>query len=340
MAKVYVHLKSIGALPQITDIGARTLNVGTPTQRVEFVAGAVKEFAEQVDEYRKVFPGVPLVVALHRTFSGYWTPLERGANGWPLSHQPEAYWAALKEYMEGYEKLRKDHPRWPEFYYVVGAEMSNGGEDHVLFGKRCIETARTIPGFKVITCPNGLFEARTYAPLVDVMAPNYAVPMSDAGLKGLPSAKTQLWIYQAFNRFNYGFYAEKVKATGSFKEWYTNPNQRPYNDFDGTDLNAVIALPAPDGQVSIPLAEEFAWGITDFRYLKTLEEAIANAKTSRNPKAVAAAQDAAKFLADILGDINLDMDYYLNQAGFWDYSVYDTYRWRVAEQILKMKENM
>ncbi len=42
-------------------------------------------------------------------------------------------------------------------------------------------------------------------------------------------------------------------------------------------------------------------------------------------------------LADLLDGINPDLDYYANQAGWWDYSVYDTYRWQVAEKILKLQ---
>ncbi len=319
---------------------ARTVDCGTPTQRVVFAEAALKSFAEEVEAYKTVFPGTPLVVALHRTFSGYWTPMNRGPNTWPLSQQPDHHWAALKEYLEGYVKLRNQHPDWPEFYYVIGAEMSNGGEDHVLFGKKCIEVGKSIAGLKIITCPNGVFEARTYAPLVDVIAPNYAVPMTDPAFKNIPNDKTRLWIYQAFNRFSYGFYAAKVKATGSFKEWYTSVIQRPFNDFDGSDLHGGVVLPGPDGPVATPLFEEFGWGATDFRYLKTLEEFIAKAKASGRPKAVEVAKDAEQFLAKLLDEINPDLDYYLNQAGWWDYSVYDTYRWQVAEKILKIRESL
>jgi len=333
---VVEHHKRLGLLPQIRDIAAKTIDFEKPTQRVEYDPRALKEFCDLIDIYAEAFPGVPVVVAMHHTFGGYWIPRKRGANGWPLSEQSEHTWKAMREYVAGYEELRSRRPKWPEFYYVGSAEMSNGGRDHVLYGKKCLEALKSVPGVTAIACPNGAFEARTYAPLVDIIAPNFAVPMTDQAFEGLPNAQTRLWMYQGFNRFSYGFYTAKTKYSGGFKEFYCTANQRPYNTFDGVDLWVNCALSTPDGMVSMPNLEEFSWGVTDLRYVKALQRLIERAKRSGKPAAAKAAAAAAAFLTEFLDDINPDLDYYMNQAGFWDWSVYDTYRWMVAEQILAL----
>ena len=192
----------------------------------------------------------------------------------------------------------------------------------------------------MIACPNGAFEARTYAPIADVIAPNYAVPLTDKAFAGIPNEKTKLWVYQAGNRFAYGFFAARVKATGSFKEFYNTADQRSYNSFDGKDLWVNGALPSPDGMISIPNIEEFSWGVTDFRYIKTLEHLIDSADESGQPQAVKAAKEAETFLAELFDGINPDLNYYLNQAGFWDYTVYDTYRWLVAKNIMNIQSSL
>ena len=335
---MYRHLKTLQMLPQFKDLPVKVADLKTPEPKVTFSQDWLDRFIMETDEYVATFPAKRLVVATHRMIYGYWIGRERRTGtSWPSQDQPDFTWRAIKKYFEAFEALRAQHPKWPEFYYVTGAEMSNGGRDHVLYGKKFIETVESIP-VRTIACPNGAFEARTYAPLVDVIAPNYAVPLTDPAFKGIPNEKTELWIYQAFNRFSYGFYAAKVKATGSFKEFYLGASQRPYNSFDGEDVWVCIALPSPDGMLSIPLAEEFSWGIDDFRYIKTLEHLIADARKSGNPDAVKAADEGDKLLAGIYDNINPDLDYYLNQAGWWDYTVYDTYRWMVAGKILALQK--
>jgi len=340
MIDMFQHLKGLGLLPQFRGIKAKTFDYETPAQRIEFDPVSLDIFCQQVEAYAKIFPGVPLVVSCHHLIHRYYIPRKCGKTGWPLSEQSEATWKLLREYFVKFKNLRKEHPDWPPLYYVTGAEMSNGGRDHILYGRKFIELAKSVPGVRVIACPNGTFEARTFAPIVDVIAPNYAVPLTDKAFAGIPSEKTQLWIYQAFNRFSYGFYAAKVKATGSFKEFYNTANQRPYNSFDGIDLGVNCALPSPDGMISIPNIEEFSWGVTDFRYIKTLEQFINSANKSGRPQAVKAAKEAELFLAELFGGINPDLNYYMNQAGFWDYTVYDTYRWLAAEKIMNIQSEL
>jgi hypothetical protein len=278
---------------------------------------------------------VPPVISLHRFFGGYFTPRKRRPNGWISSEQPDEYWALMKKYLSIFSELRKKHPDWPPFRYVCGAEMSNGGQDHVLYGKKFLELVRATPGMESIACPNGIFEARTMAKIADIIAPNYSVPMTDAAFRGIPNEKTKLWVYQAFNRFCYGYYMAKVKATGSFKEFYNTSNQRPYNSFDGNDLFVNCALATPDGMVSMPNIEEFSWGIIDYRYIKTLEETMARGR--KNEKAHTAVKEAEEFFAELFEEVNPDLEYYLDQAGWWDETVYDIYRWMIAEKILKIR---
>jgi len=340
VADMFRHLKSIQMLPQFKDLPAKVAGGRTPSPKVTFSKDWLERFVGEVDRYVETFPAKRLVISGHRIIYGYWIYRERRpGTSWPSQSQPDFAWRMIAKYFEAFEALRAQHPKWPEFYYVTGAEMSNGGRDHVLYGKKFIETIKSVP-VKVIACPNGAFGARAYAPLVDVIAPNYAVPLTDRAFRGIPNKKTELWIYQAFNRFCYGFYGAKVKATGSFKEFYLAADQRPYNSFDGEDVWVCIALPSPDGMLSMPLAEEFSWGVDDFRYIKTLEHLIADARKSGKPGAVKAAEEAEEFLFEIYGNINPNLDYYINQAGWWDYTVYDIYRWMVAEKIMSVQEAM
>ena len=103
--------------------------------------------------------------------------------------------------------------------------------------------------------------------------------------------------YPDVMRFKAGFFFWKTGATGQYYWAYQSPHGNPYDDLDGIDWCA--AYPGEDGPVPTIEWESLREGIDDFRYVYTLERAIAEACTSPAPEVLHLAEDAKRLLKEL-----------------------------------------
>lgn len=142
-------------------------------------------------------------------------------------------------------------------------------------------------------------------------------------------------VHQPDHRFSYGFFLAAVGAEFTYREHFAMAAGNPFNAFDGIDHCTSFpytAMPGPGGLLPTVMLENCREGIDDYRYIKTLEESIRQAK-ERSEEAAAAAAEADEFLRRLLRSIDPDGKYYINEAGYWDPEVFDHYRWEIAERI-------
>jgi len=95
---------------------------------------------------------------------------------------------------------------------------------------------------------------------------------------------------------------------------------------------------SPEGVVPTQAWENIREGVDDARYVRTLERAIARARQSGSARAAAVADRAQKTLDWILDRTHPTLSYYTAEVGFWDASVYDALRRRLARAIVQLKE--
>ena len=270
----------------------------------------------------------------------YALPLKRDAKGWARSDQEQAFWSSYKRIVQSI-KDKQVEKNWPEFVFLSTGEMSNGGLDHIRYGKKILNNLKEINGIKVAAMTNSWKELETLAPCADIAGMQIVRCTDKAVEYGKKRSRgNNFWIYQSDNRFIYGYYFHKTGAKGSFKEDYQSAESDPYNGFDGRydEISVITRYSLPSRNGPVPLSRCYQWreGIDDARYLYTLEEAIRKTEKSPDPKARHRADQARKILGSIMGRVNLDLTYYRHEVGFWDNPVYDILKKRIADEITEL----
>ncbi|MCD6404816.1 MAG: DUF4091 domain-containing protein [Planctomycetes bacterium] len=100
-----------------------------------------------------------------------------------------------------------------------------------------------------------------------------------------------------FRRYDFGFYIWSQKPEG-YWQWHFDFRDFSFNPFWDEAVGYVV-YPSPDGPLPTLRYERAAQGILDYRYALTLENCIAQAKSSGKPKAVDTAHRAQKLLKEI-----------------------------------------
>jgi hypothetical protein len=119
---------------------------------------------------------------------------------------------------------------------------------------------------------------------------------------------------------------------------YSYSNGDPMNYLDGSSMDFFIRH-EPDG-TPIPVAmwEAYREGYDDYRYIYTLEQMLAEAKTSPGAAARQASAVAERELRDAWDAIRVQTKY--KEHGLWAPGEFDVYRWLIARQILALREAM
>ncbi len=100
-----------------------------------------------------------------------------------------------------------------------------------------------------------------------------------------------------FRRYDFGFYIWSQKPEG-YWQWHFDFRDFSFNPF-WDDAVGYVVYPSPGGPLPTLSYERAAQGIIDYRYALTLENYIAQAKSSGKPKAVETAHRAEKLLKEI-----------------------------------------
>lgn len=109
----------------------------------------------------------------------------------------------------------------------------------------------------------------------------------------------------------------------------------PWNYLDGYTSD-FFNRSEPDG-TPIPVAmwEAYREGYTDYRYLHTLEQLIAEAKRVATPAASQAVAHAEAELRYVWDAIRVQPKY--KHDNLWSPADFDVYRWLVAQEILRLQ---
>ncbi|PKL50517.1 MAG: hypothetical protein CVV39_01275 [Planctomycetes bacterium HGW-Planctomycetes-1] len=270
----------------------------------------------------------------------YKLPLRRNSVGWAYLEQENEFWAAYKEIVRQIKQKQVKND-WPEFIFLAAAEMSNGGLEHIKYGKEVLDNLRENPGVKVAAMTLSEKELQMLTEVSNIVGVQISICKDDnVRYAREKSIDKSYWIYQANNRFAYGYYFYKTSAKGTFKEDYQHVFGDPYNGFDdaGDELLAFTRYTLPTADGPVPLMECYEWreGIDDARYLYTLAEHIKRAKGHADADSQQKAQQGQELLDKISAKVNPDLTYYRDVVGFWDNAAYDKLRSMIAEKICEL----
>jgi len=315
-AAVYRHLGGLGLLPQVSEVDGRVVDISGPQAAVRLRARDRARFVADIEHHRRVFPGVPVTVTMHWTISGRRFAIDR-VRGAPSMVQPEAFYRAMRLYLESMEAIRRDHPQWPPLRYVIAAEPGNRYAAGIAYGRRILQAVRPV-GVRVIACLVTPSAVDALRPLADIIATNVGVPGDDPALSDLPDGAAERWIYQGAHRLDTGFLAARVGATGGFREFYQQGHGRAFNNFDGDEAaKGAMALPIPGDVVSTPRLERMALGVVDLRVIQTLRRMSRQARGSSKPRIRERGERALEVLADVLSRVEIDTWRQRNVFGRW-----------------------
>ena len=147
--------------------------------------------------------------------------------------------------------------------------------------------------------------------------------------------------YPAVVRFKAGFFFWKTRATGQFYWAYHSPQGDPYDDLDGIDW--CVAYPGDGRPVPTIEWEALREGIDDFRYVYSLELAIAKARADGSTEAASSADEAGRLLDELRDEIVADLEEYQRRGlnfhtdSIWPAEKYDAWRKRIAQMIVRLK---
>jgi len=148
--------------------------------------------------------------------------------------------------------------------------------------------------------------------------------------------------YPDVMRFKGGFFFWKTGATGQLYWAYQYPSGSDQtSDLDGIDWCA--AYPGETGPIPTTEWEGLREGIDDFRYIRTLELEIADARAGGSAAAKALADEAEALLAEIRAATVADLAVYEERGlsfhvdSIWDAATYDAYRRQIAEKIAALQ---
>lgn len=185
---------------------------------------------------------------------------------------------------------------------------------------RYCDLAGKVPGIVRMIDPMGDSNSGVdYLPLldhVDIIDTHAGKSSEKFITTAVKNGKPELWIYNTGkDRYSNGFYVWRAGATGKhewhFNQWnYENPGKYPGKDvhnplmvYEIGDATAPAPLNYRGGLLPKESLFTMAGGINDYRYIWTLQQAIAQVRKDAQPNAadprIAAADQAQKFLDDL-----------------------------------------
>jgi hypothetical protein len=228
---------------------------------------------------------------------------------------------------------------WPEFVLYATGEPTNF-TDGVEKAIATFKAMKQAPG--AVTAMSSINERDHAAfPWVDVIL--FGSPSENGMGEKMKAQGKVIWGYNSgYTRLSYGFYVWRIGAKGRTQEHYQSGIQsQPFNDWLSTSScwSYTHAGFGPEGVRPCPRLEHQAKGVDDYRYVLTLEQAIARAKKQGGPSAERAAKSEA-LLKRIWDQVPDDMRVFYGRGGNWEPGVHDRLRSRIATEIIELREAM
>ena len=228
--------------------------------------------------------------------------------------------------------------KWPEVYFAPGEELrsSNTRMSFLYWSQFLVD----IPGVKIALISDGtllgLDRCRQYDEWIDMRLPLNLTP------KAIEDAKKSSdlnWLYnQGWTRMIWGYHLLKTEVTGYLQwadQWHRTD---PYGELTSRSMSWGYTYPAPDGPIPTLKSERSREGIDDVRYVRTLEALIAKASSSSDSAVRYKADHARKTIKFILDQIGYGRNILGLHSSQTDPHDLDVLRWRVAMDIMKLRE--
>lgn len=229
---------------------------------------------------------------------------------------------------------------WPEILFYPTGEAGSEGQKGI---NTCMHLLKLLneAGVKTHTSIN-TFSSYQLLPWLDTAAVNDGMHIDENLIKKLKETGTELWLYNIGNdRFVRGFYFWKMGARAIVREGYILRKASPYNELYREDdewwRTWWDVRPSPEGPVPTLNWEWAREGIDDSKYINTLITLITKGKKSLDSEIIREAKEAEDMLNEIMEHIKAELSYYTKVVGYWNSSVYDKLRWKIAQRITRLQ---
>ena len=234
---------------------------------------------------------------------------------------------------------------WPRIYFYEGGEGGLEGYWGIWTETQLLRMLKEagVKGTSAIVGSAALESALPY-----LHAAQFAMNTATAeSLARIREAGVRLWIYaiygtglagangEASDRFLRGVWFWRTGAEGCAIESYVHTRGDPFDELDGGGRHIGRVFPTPDGPAPTPSWERIREGVDDARYIGHLDLLIEEKRKSADPDIRKAADEARKMLDGILAGIPADFPA-VQRDGIPSGSQLDVWRWRIADQILKL----
>ena len=233
-------------------------------------------------------------------------------------------------------RLVRDHVKkkgWPEFILYTTGEPTNF-DDGVQKAIALFKAMKTVPGIRTAMSSINTRDHAAF-PWVDVIL--FGSPSQNNMGEKMKAQGKQIWGYNCgVSRLSYGFYVWRHDMAGRTQEHFQSRLQdRPFNDFlaTGSVWSYTHVAFGPEGVRPTPRLEHEAEGVDDYRYIITLQKAIADARRKGGAAAERAARSEA-LLKRIRKHVPADMRVFGREGGHWEPGVYDRLRSRIARETM------
>jgi hypothetical protein len=236
---------------------------------------------------------------------------------------------------------------WPEFlYYPVDEPATDAAA--VNFMVKVLSACKAAGVRTYVTADPTHEQFDPMRPLIDVWSTQPFAPDRETVIADMKARPVEYWCYPnhvngendhtpvtgARMTYGFGFWRSGFRA---LIPWiYQSSTGDPFNYLDGASMD-FFNRSEPDG-TPIPVAmwEAYREGYNDYRYLYTLEQRIAEAKTSSSAAVRSAAANAERELQSVWNAIRVQPKY--KHDDLWSPPDFDAYRWILAQQIMAIDE--
>ena len=269
---------------------------------------------------------------------------ERGSH-WRINKMPPPeFYAKVTELFKAFEAARKARG-WPEF---VCCPLDEVASTHSEFGAKVYAAVRAA-GIRTYITKNPIAsDAAAYLPHIDVWCSQpYSMPYE----KIIAQERYEYWSYPNHNageikdrrvmckggRMTYGFGFWRSGYTTLVPwHWSWTPGDDQFDYLRGSRSGCGQRL-TDDGEVIPSIYWEcFREGYDDARYLYTLQQAIFQCESSRNPECRRAVEDAKELLQAMWDSINVQQKYLAE--GMWPSEEFNARRWLLAKAIEQLDQ--
>jgi len=235
---------------------------------------------------------------------------------------------------------------WPGIYFYEGGEGGSEGYWGIWTDTQFMRMLKEA-GVKGTTSLVGHAALESALPYVHA-AQLYARDATSSAMEKIRKAGVRLWIYGIYganlqgpngedvDRFLRGFWFWKTGAEGCAIEGYIHTYGDPFDELDGRGRHTGRVFPTPDGPAPTPSWERIREGVDDARYIGHLDLLIRGVPKSARPDVQRAAAQARKVLDDVLAKVPADFPA-CRDGGVPSMSQLDVWRWRIADQILRLE---